>query len=191
MGTNEENGVDVERLNATINAIRSNPAKGRLTLRGTTRWEGGAYSTTQVRNFTLHGDEPESFVGTNRAQNSVETLLAALGSCLATGFAYNAAAQGIRLDSLEIDIEGDLDLRGLLGISEEVRAGPQEIRVRIRAEGDAPREKIQELCRYVQRTSPVTDVLRNAVSVSVDLQEYGEAKGSAGAAGERRAAASR
>jgi uncharacterized OsmC-like protein len=96
-------------------------------------------------------------------------VLHALASCLAVGFAYNAAAQGIRVDSLDFDLEGDLDLHGFLGLSQEVRPGYEGIRVRYRVNADAPREKIEELFAHVQRTSPVLDIVRNPVPVTVEL----------------------
>jgi uncharacterized OsmC-like protein len=100
----------------------------------------------------------------------VEAVLHALASCLAVGFAYNAAAQGIKLERLEFDLEGDVDLHGFLGLSEKVRPGYESIRVTCRVKADAPREKLVELCDYVKRTSPVLDVVRNPVPVSVMLE---------------------
>jgi uncharacterized OsmC-like protein len=99
----------------------------------------------------------------------VETVLHALASCLAVGFVYNAAAQGIGVESLDFELEGELDLHAFLGLSKEKRPGFQAIRARYRVQADAPREKIEELCSYVQRTSPVMDILRNPVPVSVEL----------------------
>jgi uncharacterized OsmC-like protein len=79
----------------------------------------------------------------------------------------NAAAQDIAVESLDFDTEGDLDLHAFLGLSEETRPGYQEITVNYRVEADAPDEKVDELCAYVQKTSPVMDVLRNPVPVTV------------------------
>src|SRR5712691_1897032 len=117
------------------------------------------------------GDEPPVLLGSNHGANAVEVVLHALASCLAVGFVYNAAAQGIRVESLDFDIEGDLDLHGFLGLSDEVRPGYQGVKVIYRAKADAPREKVEALCAYVQRTSPVLDILRNPVPVSVTLAD--------------------
>jgi uncharacterized OsmC-like protein len=95
--------------------------------------------------------------------------LHALASCLAVGFVYNAAAQGITVESLEFDLEGDIDLHGFLGLSNEVRPGYENIALAYRVKSDAPRAKILELCEYVQKTSPVLDMLRNPVPVSIKL----------------------
>jgi uncharacterized OsmC-like protein len=87
------------------------------------------------------------------------------------GFIYNAAAQGIEVEGLKFDMEGDLDLRAFLGLSEEVRPGYEGIRLIYQVKSDAPREKIVELCNYVQKTSPVLDIIRNPVPVTVSLKE--------------------
>jgi uncharacterized OsmC-like protein len=177
------NSVDLDQLTATINLIRENPEIARFQFRAHTDWLEGAHSRTTIQHFygagqedesrsepfTLEGDEPPVLLGSNRAPNAVEAVLHALASCLAVGFAYNAAARGIRVESLSFAMEGDLDLHGFLGLSNEVRPGYEGIRVRYRVEADAPREKIEELCAYVQRTSPVLDVLRNPVPVRVEL----------------------
>lgn len=177
------NGVDLEQLTQTIGAIRENPDIARFQFRARNEWTEGAHSRTTIQTFhgagredesrrepfTLDGDEPAVLLGNDRAPNAVESLLHALASCVAVGFVYNAAAQGIRVDSLELELEGDLDLRGFLGLSDEVRPGYQDIRLRYQVDADAPRQKIEELCSYVQRTSPVLDIIRNPVPVKVEL----------------------
>jgi uncharacterized OsmC-like protein len=177
------NGVDVDQLTRTVQAVQENPALARFQFRAHNEWTRGAHSRTTIQSFygtgqedesrseafTLEGDEPPVLLGDNQAPNAVEAVLHALASCLAVGFVYNAAAQGIRVDSLDFDLEGDLDLQGFLGLSDEVRPGYEGIRLRYRVNADAPREKIEELCAYVQRTSPVLDILRNPVPVTIEL----------------------
>lgn len=177
------NGVDVDQLTQTVQAIQEAPDLARFQFRARNEWTQGGHSRTTIQSFhgagqedrsrseafTLEGDEPPVLLGTNRAPNAVEAVLHALASCLGVGFVYNAAAQGIQVDSLDFDLEGDLDLHGFLGLSREVRPGYEGIRVRYRVKADAPREKIEELCAYVQRTSPVLDILRNPVPVTVEL----------------------
>ena len=118
----------------------------------------------------IEGDEPPVLLGENTAANAVEAVLHALASCLAVGFVYNAAAQGIKIDSLEFELEGDLDLHAFLGLSDQVRPGYENIRLSYRVKSDAPREKIVALCEYVQKTSPVLDIIRNPVPVSISLK---------------------
>ena len=115
----------------------------------------------------LEGDEPPVLLGENAGPNAVETILHALASCLAVGF---AAAQGITVEDLEFDPEGDIDLHGFLGLSDTVQPGYQGIRLTYRVNSDAPREKLEALCEYVQKTSPVLDIIRNPVPVSITLE---------------------
>jgi uncharacterized OsmC-like protein len=178
------NGVNVEQLVATIGAIKSNPALAQFTFRATNDWVNGGRSRTQIQGFYgagqedtsrvkpfyLEGDEPPVLLGTNTAPNAVEAVLHALASCLAVGFIYNAAAQGVRVESLQFMLEGNLDLHRFLGLSEQTRAGFQDIRLTYRVKADAPREKIVELCNYVQQTSPVLDIIRNPVPVTVTME---------------------
>jgi uncharacterized OsmC-like protein len=186
------NGVNVEQLVETIEAIKEDPGLAEFRFRANTEWIEGGHSRTRIQGFYgagaedtsraepfyLEGDEPPVLLGNNAGPNAVETVLHALTSCLTVGFVYNAAAQGVRVDALEFDLEGELDLHAFLGLSDEVRPGYRSIELTYRVETDAPREKVVELCEYVQRTSPVLDILRNPVPVSVRLVE-GEVKAKA------------
>lgn len=182
--TTQTNGVNVDQLVDTIEAVKNDPAIARFQFRAHTTWQGGGKSETRIQGFTgaggedtsrskpfvLKGDEPPVLLGENTAPNAVETVLHALTSCLSVGFAYNAAAKGIRVDRLEFDIEGELDLHKFLGIDMDKRAGYHDIRVTYKVEADAPREDLVKLCEYVQETSPVVDILRNPVNVDVRME---------------------
>jgi uncharacterized OsmC-like protein len=177
------NGVNVDQLVETIDTLKQNPELAKTKFRAETEWIDGAHSRTRIKDFYaagqedtsrkqplfLEGDEPPVLLGDNLAPNAVETILHALASCLSVGFIYNAAAQGIEVESLTFEMEGDLDLRAFLGIDQTNRPGYENIRVRYEVESDAPRQKIEELCAYVQETSPVLDMLRNPVPVTVEL----------------------
>jgi len=179
------NGVNVDQLIGTINAIKDNPDLAHFHFRATNEWVSGGHSRTTIQSFygagsedtsrsgpfILEGDEPPVLLGSNAGPNAVEAVLHALASCLAVGFVYNAAAQGVQVDGLEFDLEGDVDLHGFLGLSEQIRPGYQNIRVSYRVKSDAPREKLEELCEYVQKTSPVLDIIRNPIPVSVTLAD--------------------
>lgn len=182
--TTQRNGVDVERLDQTIDAIKEDANLARFTFRTATSWEFGSTSRAEISSFTqagneaaharthvLVGCEPEVLLGADRGPNAVELVLAALGFCYSVGFVYNAAALGIELDELAYEVEGDLDLRRFVGIEEGPRAGFTEVRVkgRVRARNATP-EQLEELCNYVQATSPVGDVLQNPVPVKVSLE---------------------
>jgi uncharacterized OsmC-like protein len=179
------NGVNVEQLLSTIEAIEEHPSLAEFKFRAETEWIEGGHTRTKIQNFYgageedtsraepfyLEGDEPPVLLGNNAGPNAVETALHALASCLAVGFVYNAAAQGISVDALGFELEGELDLHAFLGLSDDVRPGYKNISLVYRVESDAPQEKIVELCEYVQRTSPVLDLIRNPVPVSVRLAE--------------------
>ena len=180
-----QNGVNVDQLTETIGHLKDNPELARFQFRARTEWIDGGQSRTEIQGFygagqedtsrekafVLEGDEPPVLLGSNAGPNAVETLLHSLASCLAVGIAYNAAASGIEIDHLEMELEGDLDLRAFLGITkpEDSRPGYEQIRVNYRIETDAPRDKVEALCAYVQETSPVLDMLRNPVAVEVNL----------------------
>jgi uncharacterized OsmC-like protein len=106
---------------------------------------------------------------TGSTLNAVETVLHALASCLSVGFSYNAAGKGIEVRSLDFALSGDLDLRGFLGLDDDVRPGFSQIEVTYRVDAEAPRDKLEELCEYTKRTSPVVDLLRNPVNVSISM----------------------
>ncbi|HEX6234458.1 MAG TPA: OsmC family protein [Jiangellaceae bacterium] len=175
------NGVNVTQLTETVGAIQANPTLAAFRFRATNTWLGGGHSRTTIKGFwgagqedasraepfLLDGDEPPVLLGANHAPNAVETVLHALASCLAIGVAYNAAAQGIDIRSMEFDLEGEMDLHGFLGLSADVRPGYQNIRVTYRIDTDASDDQVEDLLAYVQKTSPVLDILRHPVQVSV------------------------
>jgi uncharacterized OsmC-like protein len=179
------NGVNVDQLVGTINAIKADPAIARFKFRAETEWVDGGHSRTTIqsfygakqedtsrsRPFVLEGDEPPVLLGGNAGPNAVEAVLHALASCLGVGFIYNAAAQGIRVHALSFRLEGDIDLHGFLGLSDTVRPGYDNIRVVYQVKANASREKLEELCEYVKKTSPVLDIIRNPVPVEVALAD--------------------
>ncbi|HET6379939.1 MAG TPA: OsmC family protein [candidate division Zixibacteria bacterium] len=177
------NGVDVDRLVATIGAVQSDPNLARFTFRARSTWEtggrnrgsirefehAGATSSDRAEPFELIGDEPPTLLGSNAGPNAVELCLQALAFCYGVGFVYNAAARGIEISELRYEVEGDLDLHRFLGLD-----GPRAGFASIRATGwvrspNATAEQLKELCQYVQDTSPVRDILANRVPVTTDL----------------------
>jgi uncharacterized OsmC-like protein len=177
------NGVDVERLVATIGAVESDPNLASFTFRARSAWDSGGRNKGEIQEFDhagtrttdrptpfqLIGDEPPVLLGTNAGPNAVELVLQALAFCYGVGFIYNAAAKGIDIEELRYEIEGDLDLHRFLGLAGP-RAGFSTIRARswVRS-SNATAAQLEELCQYVQDTSPVRDILANPVPVSTDL----------------------
>ncbi|MES2210556.1 MAG: OsmC family protein [Chloroflexota bacterium] len=177
------NGVDVDRLVATIGAVQADENIARFTFRARSAWQQGGRNLGEIREFEhagstterpeafgLIGDEPPVLLGTNGGPNAVELVLQALAFCYGVGFVYNAAARGIDIDELRYEVEGDLDLHRFLGLGGQ-RAGFSEIRARawVRSPNASP-EQLEELCQYVQDTSPVKDILANPVPVKTDLE---------------------
>ena len=176
------NGLDVDQLSTTMDAVTANPALARFQFRARHEWIDGSYSRTTIKDFygagqedatrtqpfTVDSDEPPVLLGGNRAPNAGEHLLHALASCLTGTIAYHAAARGIVLDGLECTIEGDLDLRGFLGLDSSVRPGYEQIRVTIKAAGDFDDDQFAELASLT-RFSPVRDIVSNPVSVAIDV----------------------
>lgn len=175
------NGVDVEQLEGAIEAISADPEVGQFTFRAETEWADAlkcvtvidefdqAGETISSREFTIEGDEPEQILGERTAPNAVELLLAALGSCLSVGYAANAAAMGIELHDVRFELEGDLDLRGFLGISEDIRPGYDSVTCTVYIDADAADEELADLRERVEATSPLMDVITNTVPVETDL----------------------
>jgi uncharacterized OsmC-like protein len=180
--TTIRNGVNVNQLVATVQAIQQNPALAQFTFRARSEWKGGGRSEATIgayvqagaeqargATFTIAGDEPPVLLGANTAPNAVETVLAALAGCYAVGFAYNAAARGIDIDELRFELEGELDLHGFLGLSDEARPGFSQLTCIAAVKSTADPQALDELCEYVQRTSPVLDILRRPTPVTTRL----------------------
>jgi uncharacterized OsmC-like protein len=177
------NGVDTERLFGTLDAIAAQPEIARFQFRVRNRWIEGAHNrsvikdfggaggedTSRAEAFAVDAGEPAVLLGTDTGPNPAEHLLHALAACLTTSLVYVAAARGVRLTAVESTLEGDMDLRGALGLSKEVRNGYQEIRVRFAIRGDAPPAKLRELVERAHARSAVFDVVSNGVPVTVDV----------------------
>lgn len=176
------NGVDTPTLFATIDAVAGQPDLAHFRFRATNRWTTGTWSRNSittfygagdehehVREFTVDADHPAVLVGGDRAPLPVELLLAALASCLTGGIGNIAAARGVKLTSVESTVEGEMDLRGILGLSDDVRNGYSNIRVDFRVEGDAPEETLRGIVEQSRARSAVFDVITNRVPVEITV----------------------
>ena len=170
------NGVDVDGLFATIAAVKDRPELADFQFRATNVWQGGDVNRTAVtefrgagadhthaKPFLLENAEPPVLLGGDTAANPVEHVLSALMGCLTTTMVYHAAARGIVINSIESSIEGDLDLRGFLGLSNEVRKGFHHVRVRMTVASAADVTVLRELAQY----SPVYDIVSRSLPVEV------------------------
>ena len=159
------NGIDLEALDATVGAIDADPASAQVAFRVKTAWKGQTRSETTVesytlageriaRNFTIVADEPMELLGTNSAPNPQELLLAAVNACMIVGYVAQAAVRGITLDDCRIEIEGELDLRGFLGLDERVPPGYRRLNYTVWLEGDGTRAQFEGIHEAVMATSP-------------------------------------
>jgi len=177
---NVVNGVDVDRLGETVEAIRARSELGKFRFRAHNIWQKvGGYSKTEITDlygmgedhrhaqaFELVADEPPVLLGEDRGANPVEHLLSALVTCLTGSLVYHAAARGIVIDEVESEVEGELDLRGFLGIADDVRKGYQNIKVTFHVKSDAPSDQLEECARL----SPVLDVVSNGTTVDLEIR---------------------
>ena len=176
------NGVNTPALFATINAVKDTPALAKFRFRATNRWISGTYSESRVESFsgaggehthrtqfTYGADHPAVLVGEDRGPTPIEFLLHGLAACITAGIGNIAAARGITLTSVESRVEGDIDLQGLLGLSDTVRNGYEGIRISFDIAGDAPAEKLRQIVEQSRARSAVFDVLTNGVPVEVSI----------------------
>ena len=177
------NGVDTPTLFATLGAVAAQPELARFQFRARNRWLRGTHSRTEILGFSGAGgehvhagefrydaDHPAVLVGRDQGPTPVEFLLHGLAACLTAGIGNIAAARGVRLDAVESTVEGDIDLRGILGLSDEVRNGYQRIRVTFKISGDAPPEKLRAIVEQSRSRSAVFDVLTAGVPVEVAVE---------------------
>jgi uncharacterized OsmC-like protein len=178
------NGVDTEQMYGTLDAIVAQPELGIFQFRASNEWIAGAHNRTTIQRFYGAGQEDESrdepfvidagepaiLLGSDTGANPAEHLLHALAACLTTSLVYVAAARKVRLTHVESTLEGDMDVRGALGLTDDVRNGFTNIRVGFKLTGDAPEEKLREVVERAQRRSAVYDMVTNGMPVTVDVE---------------------
>lgn len=177
------NGVAVDGLFSTIDAVKATPSIAKFRFRIKNQWETGSQNRSTVsaftganqelshpKPFTLQADEPAILLGKDLAANPVEYLLHALASCLTTSMVYHASARGIQIDQIESSFEGDIDLHGFLDLDPNVRKGFQGIRVRFKIRANVPDEQLDEIVQLGTQHSPVFDSLTKGVPVSVSTE---------------------
>ena len=177
---NVVNGVNVDAVNSTVEAIKGKSDIAKFKFHLHNNWINGGHNSSTVnsfyganqenshlKTFELEADEPPILAGEDLGANPVEHLLHALSSCLTTTLIYHAAIRGIRIDELESELEGDIDLRGFLGLTNEVRKGYENIRVNFKVKTD---EKNIEKLKALSKLSPVFDVTSHGTNVDVRIE---------------------
>ena len=174
------NGIDTGQLFDTIDALTADPSKAGCRFYATTEWREGTVSDCHVSRYTLSGndipqdytirvDEPSALLGRDSAPNPQMVLFAAINACVLNTMIVNAAARGIRIESVQLDLEGELDLRGFLGIDQTVNPGYDELTIRCRVKGDGTREQLQACLDAGTRYSPNFQSLSKPVKVRYEL----------------------
>src|SRR5262245_40966743 len=178
------NGVDTPTLFATLDAVKGNPELAKFQFRAANQWINGTHNRSTIRSFfgagqedatrtddfSYDADHPAVLVGTGNGPTPVEFLLHAIAACLTAGIANVAAARGVPLRSVSSTVEGDIDLLGILGLSDQVRNGYQGIRVSFEIQGDAPDHVLRDLVERSRARSAVYDVFTQGVPVSIDVK---------------------
>jgi uncharacterized OsmC-like protein len=178
------NGVDTAQMYGTLDAIKAQPELGKFEFRARNHWVAGAHNRTTIQQFygagqedasraepfVIDAGEPAVLLGSDTGANPAEYLLHALAACLTTSLVYVAAARKVRLTEVESTLEGTMDVRGALGLSDEVRNGFDHIRVAFRVKGDAHPDKLLEVVARAQQRSAVYDMVTNGVPVSVEVE---------------------
>lgn len=177
------NGVDTAQMYGTLDLLGEQPALAEFTFRARNRWIDGAHNQTTIKGFhgagqedgsraqafVIDAGEPAILLGTDTGPNPAEHLLHALAACLTTSIVYVAAARKVHLREVESTLEGDMDMQGALGLSDDYRNGFERIRVSFRVAGNAPEEKLREIVERAQQRSAVFDMVTNGVPVTVDV----------------------
>jgi uncharacterized OsmC-like protein len=179
---NYVNGLDTEAAAVTIAAIKADKSLAKFQFRAKNIWVSGGENRSTIRDFYGAGQEdtsrsvsfeftngePPVLLGNNEGANPVEFLLHALAGCVTTTFVLHAMARGIHIHELSSELEGDLDLQGLLGLNDNVAPGYEQIRIRFKVKADCPDAEIDDLLSYTQQHSPVCNTVCRRVPVVVE-----------------------
>jgi uncharacterized OsmC-like protein len=159
------NGINVDDLFALIDGVKREPARGKTNWHVTTTWQGQARSRAEIQSYEIGGeqvprrfsidiDEPRELGGSNSFANPQEHLIAALNACMTVGYVAQCAVRGITLESLAIETNGEIDLRGFLGIDPAVPQGYENLSYTVRIKGNGTKEQFAEVHAAVMATSP-------------------------------------
>ncbi|GHJ42942.1 osmotically inducible protein C [Catellatospora sp. TT07R-123] len=177
-----DNGVNVQALLDAREALKNAAEAAQFTWRATSTWQKGVHSTVRIQNFhglgqeqshqaesVFDADHPAVFAAEDNGITPIEYLLVGLASCLTAGVASVAQNRGIQLRSVESVVEGNHDIRGILGADSEVRNGYNDIKVTFKIDADATPQEIEALVAQSQKRSAVFDALTNPTNVSVEV----------------------
>jgi uncharacterized OsmC-like protein len=176
------NGLDLDAMSKTVAALKGDPVLAKFQFRARNAWidggenrstirdfyGAGAEDTSRTKPFVFTNGEPPVLLGHNEGANPVEFLLHALAGCVTTTTVLHAAARGIRIESMSTELEGDIDLQGLLGLDDSVPAGYEGIRIRMHIKADCSDEELDDLIGFAQKHSPVCNTVCRPVPVTIE-----------------------
>jgi uncharacterized OsmC-like protein len=174
------NDVNLAKVKELDGMVRANPAAGKATLKASSTWKRGTKALVSVgrcqalgqdifpatRQFFVTVDDPDLLGGVDAAPNPIETLMSALAGCVTSGIATNAALFGVPVDAIEIEMEADLDFRGVLGHDKAVPNGVTDIRYTVTIQSSAPEEQVRKCKETIDRKSPVRNTLASPVNIT-------------------------
>lgn len=174
------NGWDTDAMAQAVEGVREQPEAGRLTWRSRVAWDGGFgldVRTREIeqlgevlsRRFTLRGDHPPELLGSNTGPTAIELLLGALGSCMAGTFAAQATARGVEIKSLEVEVQGDIDLNGFFGLK-PVHPGVSDVQLEFRVRSEADTALLEEILAAARAHSPVFDSVTRPITVETTVR---------------------
>jgi uncharacterized OsmC-like protein len=177
-----DNGVNVEFLRSARQALTAEPEGAKFQWRVTNSWVNGTHSRSAVKGFfglgeeqshhtefRYDGDHPELFAAEDNGATPVELVLVGLASCLTAGVAAVAQHRDIQLRSVSATLQGDMDVRGILGIDTDVRNGFSAIKVTYSIDADASPDDLKALVAQSQKRSAVYDIITNPTNVTVEV----------------------
>jgi uncharacterized OsmC-like protein len=177
------NGVDVDKLFETINAVKESPVIAKFRFGVDNEWIDGGHNRTTITGyygacedmehattFVLDADEPPILLGEDKGPNPVEYLLKALAGCVTSALVYHAAAKGIEIEEVECAVQGEIDLQGFLGIRDDVRNGYQNIRMMYKIKADVSDEELNDLVNLGPTFSPTFDSVSRGVPITVTAE---------------------
>lgn len=180
--TDTRNGLDLQQMFQTVEALTNDPSLARFEFRARNRWIDGGENRSTIKDFYGAGREDDSrseafvftngeppvLLGDNEGANPVEFLLHALAGCVTTTTVLHAAARGIRIEELSTELEGQIDLQGLLALDDSVPAGYEQIRIKMDIKADCSDEELDQLLAFARDHSPVCSTVCRPVPVTVE-----------------------
>ncbi len=178
-----QNGVNVDALLAAREALSEAPEAAKFNWRASCKWVNGTHSHSTVdgyhglgeehqhkTTFSFDADHPAVFASEDNGATPVEFVLVGLASCLTAGVAAVAQNREIQLRSVQANLEGAMDIQGILGGDPDVRNGFSDVKVTFDIDADASQDDIEALVAQSQKRSAVFDIITNPTNVSVEVK---------------------